>query len=471
MSRKRRDRRRNTKLRAARERLLSPSGSGRPMSTQELAEAVNAWLWHTYEQKDNLTYRYIAALERGDIHWPGKRRREAFRAVLGAETDTDLGFYIDCPPRFGPMLAVPGSHVAAEGVDAYPAAWSEPVEEAAVRRRELLGLGGLAVAGAGDVLCEVAAALTPYEPASSYACVDAPPRTADVAAAVRRAKRDYQASRYTNVLAVLPSLLTSARLACLTASSDEMPTMWALAADAYQVAGSVMLKLGDHSLAAFAAERSMDAATRSESPVAVAASARLVTHCLMSGGHARRAQELATRAAQRLAEHMPKLSTDGVSAYGALLLRGAVAAASHEDRTGAGRLIDEAGAAARRLGRDGNSYWTAFGPTNVAQHRVHIAMLLGDAGTAVDLAGRINLDKITLVERKASLFIDTASALAQWGKHERALHALCQAEQAAPEEVRTCRAARQTVADLADRGPQTVRRHAREFAEHIGVPT
>ncbi len=95
MPRRRRGLPPNTKLRAARERLLSPSGSGRPMSTQELAEAVNAWLWDTYRQQENLTYRDVAALERGEVRWPGERRRKAFRAVTGASSDTELGFYIN----------------------------------------------------------------------------------------------------------------------------------------------------------------------------------------------------------------------------------------------------------------------------------------------------------------------------------------------------------------------------------------
>jgi hypothetical protein len=136
---------------------------------------------------------------------------------------------------------------------------------------------------------------------------------------------------------------------------------------------------------------------------------------------------------------------------------------------GAGRLLDEASEAARRLGRDDNAQWTAFGPTNVAQHRVHVAMLLGDAGTAIDLAGRVDLGKIAIAERKASLFIDAAEAFAQWGKHERAYHALRAADEIAPEEVRARQTVRRLVADLVYRSPRTVKAQVREFAEQIGV--
>lgn len=94
MARRRPDLPRNDLLRTARERLSSPTGSGRPMSRQELAEAVNAYLWDTYQQEENLDENDIGKLERGQTRWPGERRREAFRAVLHAKTNAELGFYI-----------------------------------------------------------------------------------------------------------------------------------------------------------------------------------------------------------------------------------------------------------------------------------------------------------------------------------------------------------------------------------------
>lgn len=83
----------NDLLRAARLRFPSPSGSGRPMSRQELAETVNSYLWGKYRLTENLSANDIGKLERGVIRWPGKQRREAFRAVLRVNTDAELGFY------------------------------------------------------------------------------------------------------------------------------------------------------------------------------------------------------------------------------------------------------------------------------------------------------------------------------------------------------------------------------------------
>jgi hypothetical protein len=83
----------NTKLIDARMRIKSPTGSGNPMSRQELAEQVNAWQWRVYKKEDRLDETDVGRLERGETHWPGRTRREGYRAVLGAETDADLGFY------------------------------------------------------------------------------------------------------------------------------------------------------------------------------------------------------------------------------------------------------------------------------------------------------------------------------------------------------------------------------------------
>lgn len=60
----------------------------------ETEDAVNSYLWDRYRQKENLSDNDIGKLERGVTRWPGKRRREAFRAVLHARTDGELGFYV-----------------------------------------------------------------------------------------------------------------------------------------------------------------------------------------------------------------------------------------------------------------------------------------------------------------------------------------------------------------------------------------
>ncbi|HEU5475298.1 MAG TPA: XRE family transcriptional regulator [Actinophytocola sp.] len=82
----------NNHLRAAREATPSPGCPGAAMSRAELADAVNTWLAEHSTRPGALDEHYVARLERGRVRWPGREYRAAFRAVLGASTDTDLGF-------------------------------------------------------------------------------------------------------------------------------------------------------------------------------------------------------------------------------------------------------------------------------------------------------------------------------------------------------------------------------------------
>lgn len=83
----------NDHLRRAREQIESPHATGEPLSRQEVAELVNRWLFEHKHRTVDLDANYIGKLEQGIIRWPqDPQRREAFRAVLGAATDAELGF-------------------------------------------------------------------------------------------------------------------------------------------------------------------------------------------------------------------------------------------------------------------------------------------------------------------------------------------------------------------------------------------
>lgn len=99
-----------------------------------------------------------------------------------------------------------------------------------------------------------------------------------------------------------------------------------------------------------------------------------------------------------------------------------------------------------------------------------MAVTLGDAGTAIDLARRIDLRAVTVTERKASLLIDVARAYFQWGKYEQAHAALRAAEDTAPQEVTTRPAVATLARDLATLAPASIRRDAEQFASRIGAP-
>ena len=222
-------------------------------------------------------------------------------------------------------------------------------------------------------------------------------------------------------------------------------------------------------MALVAAERSTRAAATSQDPVAVAASARIMTHALMSNNHDEQAVTLAADAAGALDRDTGLASTDAVAVYGALVLRGAVAAARRDGRDTSHTMLDEATRAATRLGYDGNDRWTGFGATNVLLHRVNIALTLGDAGTAITIARTIPLGKVTLAERKAALYVDVARAYTQWGRHEQGLNALRTAYEVAPEEIRCRPAVHRLANDLAHLATGPVRAAVVDFTQTAGI--
>jgi tetratricopeptide (TPR) repeat protein len=345
-----------------------------------------------------------------------------------------------------------------------------------VRRRDLFELAGAAVVGAAlgpgtpraNQLHAFAEALTRYP--ALRAVRDGPVRDLDsLRTATIAAKRMYQSCQYAAVGASLPGLLVSIEDAAANVQGDAWLRLQSLAADAYHVAASVLLKLDDQGLASLASDRSIRAAEHSGDPLVLGSSARILTHTLMNGGHLARAAQLAGDMAAQLDSAVTAATPESLSVYGALLLRGSIAAANDDNRGGALTLLDEADEASRRLGTDSNHHWTAFGPTNVVLHRVNIATTLGDAGQAIEHARHVKLDQVHITERRAALFVDVARAYNQWGRYEHAYQAIRQAEAIAPEEIRSRPAVHRLIADLVVRSPATVQSKIREYANQLGV--
>src|ERR1035437_5518395 len=227
------------------------------------------------------------------------------------------------------------------------------------------------------------------------AALEVAPDIRALATAANDARRQYQACRYSDLIPHLSVLLSRLGAACQLLDGDDQLRAFTLSADAHHVAAGLLLKLDDRGLAAVAADRSMRAALASQDPMTVGASARILTHTLMNGGHLAAAVTTASSQAQKLDHDTAVHTPESLSVYGSLLLRGAVAAAQRDQRDTAYQLLTEAD----------------------------------------DAAHRLDLRAIPVTQRKASLLIDTARAFLQWGRHEKAYIALRAAEEVAPEEV------------------------------------
>ena len=190
-------------------------------------------------------------------------------------------------------------------------------EDDPVRRRTFVGLTGATMAS--TILDGIprprppadAEALAPVLTGHTVdpAALEAAPDIRALARAADDARRQYQACRYSDLIPVLSGLLGRLGAACQLLDGDEQLRAFALSADAHHVAAGLLLKLDDRGLAAVAADRSMRAALASQDPVTVGASARIITHTLMDGGHLAAAITTASSQAQRLdhdvAAHTP----------------------------------------------------------------------------------------------------------------------------------------------------------------------
>ena len=264
---------------------------------------------------------------------------------------------------------------------------------------------------------------------------DEPPALKDLRTNVKEILDAYQASRYGFATRRLPLVLADALAASRAYSGHRREEAHALLALTYQGAAMVLGKVGESELAWIAADRGLAAAQYSGQSAVTGSLFRAVTHCLLATGRFTPAVQLVNDAAAVMQPGLGTANDEYLSVYGTLFLAGAMAAARAEDRETTRSFLREADEAAQRLGTDANHLWTAFGPTNVAIHRVATAGELGDIQIAADLGQRIDTSDLP-VERRVRHSLEVARALSAWNRTDEALAILLDAEQAAPEQVR-----------------------------------
>lgn len=245
----------------------------------------------------------------------------------------------------------------------------------------------------------------------------------------------YQDSRFGYVAHRLVSLIPQAKATTEAVDGDDRLLVLGRLALAYQVAATMLTKLGEIDLAWTAANRGITAAHESGNPVVIGSVLRCLTHTLLATGAYDEAVRLTHDADDFLRPHLVKPSRTMLSVYGAQLLAGSMAAARNDDRETTHELLTLANAAASRLGADANQLWTAFGPTNVAIHRVSTAMELGDVQVALDLGPTLDTTTVP-TERRVRHALEVARALSAANHREDALGNVLDAEQLAPEQVR-----------------------------------
>jgi tetratricopeptide (TPR) repeat protein len=223
------------------------------------------------------------------------------------------------------------------------------------------------------------------------------------------------------------------------------------------------------SVAWIAADRAAFIAEALHQPLAVAASLYRMAHVFLSLDQFAQAQAVANATARALEQRVAKEPTpQALSLEGAFHLVLAIAAARDNDRAQAYKHLDQAREIANRLGEDRNDFGTEFGPTNVALHGVGVAVELGDAGHALDLAHDIDASGLS-AERQARYLIDLAQTHAMRRQIGEALHCLEEAERLTPEQTRGHRIARPIARDLIQLSGSRPRPELRDLAERFWV--
>ena len=259
-----------------------------------------------------------------------------------------------------------------------------------------------------------------------------PPKTLSGASAlVADVHRAYQAAHYSEAARMLP--LVSTRIAALTAEgpADQQREAFSLQCSLSIAAAKLATKTGDTAGAWAAAEQARGAAETADDEFGLAAAAYQRTCALLRDGRSVEAEEAAFSAAESRRGSDPR----SLTWRGALTLIGAVIAARRGDAAEAARRLNHADDLARRLGKDANIGWTAFGPSNVLIHRVSVAIALNDPYGAIATAEQMDITSLPvgLRGRQAQFHLDSSWAHAQLGEDLQAVIHLLDTERVAPE--------------------------------------
>ncbi|SFQ28218.1 helix-turn-helix transcriptional regulator [Amycolatopsis rubida] len=372
------------------------------------------------------------------------------------------------------------------GVSALPAAGSDhrvsgdpmPVgeEQDPMRRRTMLAgmgaLAGSAVLGAAGPAAAAADPISALEKALLAPSLTArpPAEAARLRQYVAAARSVFAQGHYAEVAARIPGLIAVAT----ATRADPLPGDTAAAAHAqlaelYTLTADLAVKAGRDRLAWTAADRAWQAADASGDLLTQATARRVWAIVLRRAGHGDTAQQLVTDAALALQPDLWR-GPEQLSVFGSLMETAAYTAAADGDRDTARTYIAEAVDAATRLGADGNYRYTSFGPTGVGLYQLSMARVMGDCGTAIEHARRIDPTGIPSTERRARYWVDVARVFHLWGKPEHCYRALLAAEHASPDEVRYRKPTAEMTAGLLQHPAATRLPGLSKFARRTGSP-
>lgn len=303
---------------------------------------------------------------------------------------------------------------------------------------------------------------------------DAPPRSvSDLARDVRHVSDLGRAANYVAIGETLPSLLDDLSIAIHASSDQQKPRLFALLAEAYSGASAIANLLGLLDLRDRVLDRIAWASAHCDDPLRPYRVRWQRSASLMAASSYDDALALMERTRRELGDDPVRMDLPTLSLYGSLHLRSSVLAARSAGTEGPARARqawDHLGAAreaADIMGADRDDYGLAFGPSNVTQHEVSVAVELEEGAEAVKRGRNARLGAGVPAVRRGHHHIDLARGYVLNGDHPGALRALQRARHIAPQQTRHHPMVRETVQTIGASGHPT--EDLARFAAWLGI--
>jgi transcriptional regulator with XRE-family HTH domain len=295
-----------------------------------------------------------------------------------------------------------------------------------------------------------------------------------LAADVQRISALGQSAKFVQIGTELPGLLDELSAAVHGAGGgQERRRLFGLLAEAYSGASAIANLLGYLDLRSQVVERIKWASEQSGDPLRLQRVQWQRSASLMSVGAYGQALTLMEQVRAELGDDISAMDGPTLSVYGSTHLRSAILAARASRMNAPGYAqdawahINAARTVASRMGNDRNDYGLAFGPSNVAQHEVAVAVELEDGAEAVRRARTVRLGSQVPSVRRGHHYIDLARGYVMAGDPAGGLRCLQRARQIAPQQTRHHPMVRETVLTIA-----SARRGREElslFASWLGI--
>jgi transcriptional regulator with XRE-family HTH domain len=295
--------------------------------------------------------------------------------------------------------------------------------------------------------------------------VDVPDLT-ELARGVSYSWGHFYSGRFVPLAALLPRLLADAQAVTRSAAVADSARAADLVAQVHQIAAGTLVRFDAADLGHVAAREALRWAALAPDPLRAASARYIFGHVLIRQGRFVDAERVSVATAEQV-QPTGAASTEQLSVYGGLLLRGATAAARQGRTRAATDLLAEATTVAQRTGMDRVDCDVIFGPSNVVMQSTDCLVVADDYVGAADVARRMPRDSALPLMSRSRHLADVAHAQLRLGRTQAAESALFTMERGAPEWTAHHRLPRLLVEELMTRGRPSAR--LREFSKRLNV--